>query len=246
MLRGLYTAVTGLKAAANTINVTGNNITNSETTGFKEDGVVCSSFNQYMINRNGNHSAANIGGMTSGAILDEVYTGFQPGAIKQTGRALDFAIEGDGFFTVKTADGQTKLTRNGQFFLNENGYLIDAAGNTVMTGNGPIKVDSADIAISTTGEVFAGGQSAGKLLITCPTDLNVLVKEDGTLFSYNGGATTAFEGAICQGVLESSNVDLTDEMSDLMASSRSYQSCSQIIKMLDQITEKTVTEIARL
>ncbi len=246
MLRGLYTAVTGLKTAVNTINVTGNNITNSETAGFKKDGVVCSSFNQYLINRNGNNSAVDIGGMTSGAILDEVYTGFQQGAIKQTGRALDFAIEGDGFFTVKTADGQTKLTRNGQFFLDQNGYLIDATGNMVMSANGAIKVDSADIGISSTGEVIAGGQSAGRLLITCPTDLSALVKEEGTLFSYNGGATTAFQGSICQGVLESSNVDLTDEMTDLMASSRSYQSCSQIIKMLDKITEKTVTEIARL
>lgn len=246
MIRGFYTAVTGLKTAVNTINVAGNNITNSQTAGFKKDGVVCSSFDQYLTYKTGNGPVEDLGGMTHGVILDQVYTGYQQGAFKQTGSALDFAIEGDGFFTVQTADRQIKLTRNGRFLLNENGYLTDSSGNLVLGNNGPINVGRSDISISSTGEVFAGGQSIGQLRITCPTNLSALVKEEGTLFSYNGDATVAFQGKIHQGVLESSNVDLTDEMTDIMAYSRSYQSCSQIIKMIDQITEKTVNEIARL
>ncbi len=246
MIRGLYTAASGLKTSANNIDVVGNNITNSSTFGFKKDGVVNGSFDQYMTYKIGNDPIEDIGGMTYGVTLEDVYTQYEQGAFKQTGNALDFAIEGNGFFTVQTADGQKKLTRNGQFFLDQNGYLTDAAGNMVLDNAGPIKVGNCDISVSQTGEIFADGESVGQLLITCPADLSTLVKQEGTLFSYNGGQTTAFQGIIRQGVLESSNVDITDEMTELMAYSRSYQSCSQIIKMIDQITEKAVNEIARL
>ena len=237
MIRGLYTAGTGLTNAARNIEVAGNNVTNCDTVGYKKDEAVSVSFNEYMNYSMANTGSKEIGRIANGVELGQVYAVLEQGGLKQTGKDTDFAILGEGFFTLITPDGKNQLTRNGQFGVDESGYLTDDFGNIVLGEAGPINVGQSDFSVTATGEVQVNGENKGKLLITCPTDLNALTKEEGTLFSYVGN-TKAFQGEIRQGVLENSNVEITDEMTDIMSYTRSFQSCSQMIKMIDKITEK--------
>ena len=248
MIRGLYIAGSGLLNSSQNINVAGNNITNCNTPGFKKDGVVSGSFGEYLTYKMSNGASEELGSFSNGVTQDEIYTMFNQGALTKTGRKLDIALDGTGFFTLLMQDGSINLTRNGHFFLNENGFLTDAAGNLVLGQDGAINVGQADFSVSEKGEIISEGNNCGILLIASPSDNSFLLKEEGTRFSdnYPLQAKDGFQGVVKQGYLENSNVDMTEEMADIMQFSRSYQSCSQIIKMLDKISEKTVTELAKI
>lgn len=248
MTRGLYAATSKLINCSSAMDVTGNNITNADTCGFKKDKLISRTFGEYLVYQIGKDGGSQIGSISHGIIEDQVSTSYEQGALSHTGRSLDLAIEGEGFFNLQTPEGQIRLSRNGQFCLNENGMLADASGNLVLGKNGLITIGRADFSVSGEGEIMVDGKSAGNLLITCPSDLTALVKEEGTTFSYNAYINQAesFQGKVKQGFLESSNVDMIDEMSNMMQYSRSFQTASQIVKIIDQIEEKSVNDIAAI
>lgn len=246
MTRGFYAAASGLITCTTAINVIGNNIVNVNTAGYKENLLVTKAFDEFLAVKMGGGDNQGIGSLSHGVVADEICTLYQEGTLNPTGRALDMAIQGEGFFTLRTAEGATLLTRNGGFSVNSEGNLIDAAGNLLLGENGPIAVTGTTVFVTEAGEVFADDLSCGKLLITCPADLTALVQEGDNLFSYAGQDNNAFTGSIRQGYLESSNVDLVKEMAGMMSVLRSYQSCSQILKMIDKVNEKSVNELARL
>jgi len=230
------------------MNVTSNNITNADTCGFKKDKLVSQTFGEYLVYQMGKDGSSQIGNISHGIIEDRISTSHEQGALTSTGRSLDFAIEGAGFFNLQTSEGEIRLTRNGQFCLNENGILADASGNLVLGKNGPVFIGQTDFSVSSAGDIIADGKSAGALLITCPTDLTVLIKAEGATFSYNAYIDQAdsFQGNIKQGFLESSNVNMIDEMSNMMQYSRSFQTASQIVKMIDKVEERTVNDLAAI
>lgn len=244
MIRGIYIAASGLNNSAQNIDVAGNNITNSDTAGFKKDAVVSGSFGEYLSYKLANGVSEEIGGISHGVEQAEIYTSFDQGALKETGQSLDLAIMGEGFFTLQSPEGATLLTRNGHFLLNEEGYLCDTSGNLLVGTGGPLKVGQTDFTVTVSGEVTANRLSCGTLLITCPQDLTALTKAGENSFIYDGQSGDAFGGYIRQGCLEGANVDMVQEMSSLMEYSRSYQACSQLIKMMDKIAEKTVNDLA--
>lgn len=248
MSRGIYAATSKLINCSSAMNITGNNIANADTCGFKKDKLVSQTFGEYLVYKMGKDGSSQIGGISHGIIENQVATSYQQGVLTATGRSLDLAIEGEGFFNLQTPEGQVRLTRCGQFCLNENGMLADASGNLLLGKNGPLSIGQADFTVSEDGEIMVEGKSAGVLLITCPTDLTALVKEEGTTFSYNAYIDQAgnFQGKVKQGFLESSNVNMIDEMSNMMQYSRSFQTASQIVKMMDKVEERTVNDLASM
>lgn len=115
MIRGLYTAASGMLAEAERIDVTSNNLANANTAGFKKDVAVTKDFANILITRvNDGDEAPAIGRMGTGVIVDEVATTYTGGSIRTTGNAFDLAIEGRGFFAVQTPQG-LRYTRNGTF-----------------------------------------------------------------------------------------------------------------------------------
>jgi len=245
MIRGMYTAGTGMKNCAANINVAGNNITNAATAGYKKDTVTAKSFGSYLTYRMDGETSQSIGSAVNGVTPDKVYTSYEQGTLQNTGRGLDLALEGEGFFTVQNANGEELLTRNGSFSVNADGYLTDTAGNLVLGTGGPINVGTSDITVTTDGEILADGASCGILRLACPENMDNLSKAEGTCFFSPSGPSGEFAGSVRQGFLENSNVDATEEMTNMMLYSRSYQSCSQMIKMMDRIMDKTVNEIAK-
>lgn len=248
MTRGLYIAASGLLNRSRVLNTIGNNITNSNTAGYKKDTVVQGTFGEYLTYQMGEGKVNELGGITSGVTENLIDTSYEQGSAQNTGRSMDLAIEGEGFFTLLSPDGQIKLTRNGQFSMNPEGFLTNSSGDLVLGQGGPLFIGQSDFAVTAKGEIMVEGESRSTLQITCPTDLALLIKEEGAKFTNTDPAqgTNVFTGNIRRGFLENSNVDMIDEMSGMMEFSRSFQSCGQLIKMMDKIMEASVNEIARV
>jgi flagellar basal-body rod protein FlgG len=248
MLRGFYAAGTGILGQSRAIDIAANNMANAETAGYKKDGVAMQSFGDYLVSLSSTaEGSASIGRISHGAVAGTVYTAYDQGALEQTGQSGDLAILGEGFFTVRLPDDTTAMTRNGHFLVNADGYLTDTAGNLLLGQNGPIQTEGADFTVGADGEITVGDSTAGTLLISCPADASALVKIAEGLYADTGNQTSGtFSGQIVQGALEKSNVDVASEMMDLMAASRSFQSCSQILKMMDQTLAKTVGELGKV
>lgn len=248
MMKGFYTAASGLINRSNVVNAIGNNIANSNTAGYKKDEVVLKSFGEQISYRLSNNESTEIGQTNSGVVMDEVYTHFEQGQLQQTQNPFDLALMGDGFFSVQLQNGDKAYTRNGQFKLDQEGYLTDLQGNMVLSKNGPIKVGTSDFTVTASGEIFSGDNSLGTLEISKPTDSDSLEKYSELLYieKDTGAQMVEAEIIVKQGYTESSNVDMIKEMSDLIENSRAFQSCSQILKIMDRIMEKSVNDIARL
>jgi len=247
MIKGLYTAASGMLSNSQAINTISNNVANASTAGYKKDDVVFSSFGDALTYRIGGSGTAAVGGTTNGVCVGEVFTNYEQAPLEQTGGTLDLALEGEGFFTVRMNDGALALTRNGQFAVDTEGYLTDVMGNQVLGENGALQVGDASFRVSTSGEVYVDGQYLDTLRITCPADLQGLEKQEGGLLTgFEGQEQLAFTGNVQQGYLETAGLDLAEEITSLIESSRAFQSCSQLVKMMDTILEKTVNEIGKV
>lgn len=247
MIGGIYTAGSGMITRGKNIDIISNNIVNANTTGFKKDEMATASFDDYIGYKIGENGGEAIGVMTRGTTPGDVFTFFEQGAVEPTGRSLDLAISGSGFFTLQLADGTTALTRNGHFQMDANGYLVDTNGAFVLGNNGPIKAGTTDFQVTANGDLLINGEKAVTLRMTNPVSTDTLVKLSDSMFiDPSGTAGAAFAGKLTQGALEGSNINVTEEMANIIAQQRGYQSCSQAIKMMDQILQKTVNELGRV
>jgi flagellar basal-body rod protein FlgG len=244
MNNAVYIATTGLLNRARALDVTANNLANAGVAGFKREELITSTFSDQVMLSVEDDGSHEIGAGNHGAIGDAIYADITQGALETTGRKLDVALLGDGFFAVQDQQGANGMTRNGSFQIDANGYLTTSSGAFVLGQNGRIQLESGTVAISETGEISLNGQNAGQLLIIVPQATDVLEKQANGLFVRPAG-NGQFQGRILQGTLERANVDMVEEMSAMMSSSRAFQSCGQVLRILDQVNQKTVNEIGR-
>lgn len=259
MIRGLYTAASGLITSEAKQNVIMNNIANSNTSGFKSENISIKSFDEVMIsNRDkfqGDKNVRNdIGYLSNGSEINDRNTNFTQGLIKDTGFKTDFAIEGDGFFVVQRNEASgTKnyYTRDGHFNIDANGYLVTNSGDRVLGTNAngvlePVYVGSGNINCSKEGIITVDGAQKGKLAIASFSkengDFENIVKASDNLYS-GENPIIATNYSIHQSALEGSNVDIIKEMSDMMAVMRNFESDTKVLKALDETLGKAVNEI---
>jgi flagellar basal-body rod protein FlgF len=247
MNNAIYAATTGMLNRSRALDVTASNLANANTAGYKRDRLITASFGErvaYRLEADG--SRTEIGSDTHGAIAEEVFTDYSQGVVDNTGRALDFAIIGDGFFSIETASGQQASTRDGSFQVDGQGNLRTATGGYVLGQGGRIQVGAGVVAIDSSGVVTSDGQTVDTLAILMPDPANnAQDKLSLNALSSPGGQGT-FTGRIAPGKLERSNVDVGEEMAAMMAASRAFQTCAQAIKILDAINQKSVNEIGRV
>ena len=244
MLRSLYIASTGMLAQREKMDIVTNNIINVDTTGYKKDTLLTKSFKDMMIQ---SMSGQDIGPLNTGIHVDDVFTSFDQGDLEQTDRLSDVALEGDGFFVVNTSDG-IRYTRDGAFAVTSGGYLVNSEGNYIQGTNGNIYVGSGNFTIDEQGYVSVDGQTVNRLLLVTFPDLTGLEKEGSNMFSA-GSAGAPQEAADCkvkQGYLESSNVDMAEEMVTMVELNRAYQVNQRVLTMLDQSLSKTVNEVGKV
>ncbi len=251
MLRGLYTAATGMTVQRAKMDVLTNNIVNSSTTGYKSDTLVSSSFTEVMIERLGDpnilNTAREVGPFSFGTHIDEVFTDFAPGSVENTGAQTDLAISGEGFFAVDTPDGE-RYTRAGNFSVSQEGYLVTSDGYYVLGENGRINVGSGDFTVDAEGNVSVEGEARDTLRVVQFQETAGLRKQGDCLYyALNGEIPADAENAgVMQGYLEGSNVDIAGEMVDMITVYRTYEANQKILTMTDETLGMAVNNLGSL
>ena len=259
MIRGFYNSVSGLITLQNEHETITNNIANINNNGYKKRLLTKQSFDDVMISNrqklNGDkYVRNNIGTMNLGVKTSDVETIFTQGSFKSTDKKTDFAIDGRGFFVAQNANGQEVYTRDGNFKINQQGYLITNDGCTVLGQNNvtgarePIYVGDMDFSIDSDNNITIEGIGATQKLMT--VDFN---DDDYKTLSPLGDnyVTTAnpiynARVNVVQNVLEASTVDATEEMTKLMEVKRQFETNQKFVKMQDETVQKAATEIGRV
>lgn len=258
MIRSLYTAGWGMKANTMKMDVVSNNLSNINTAGYKRDSTVFESFESHLVRRvndtkNMENPDNSIGEMQFGSAVGEIFTHFEIGNFQRTGNDFDLGIglSENAFFAVeaKGEDGENveRLTRNGSFVVNEEGFLVNQNGNNILGENGPIEIIGDDITFNSDGTILNSNQIIGKLLMREVTDTKTLKKigenllETSDLTQYKD-----FTGEIKQGFIEQSNVNAIREMIEMVNMSKAYESNQKIVQQIDASLEKAVNEVGRI
>ena len=246
MLRGIYTAASGLNVQQVGVDVAANNIANLDTPGFKRDQMSAGSFPAVLLMRlESGREAVPIGQTCYGVQASAVTTDFSQGALENTGNSRDVALSGDGFLVAATPDGE-RYFRSGTLFVDGEGYLVTSNGDQVMGEDGPIKVGTGTFKIFTDGTVVAGEEAAGKLRVVAFPDSGVLIKEGRNYFRADAQPGAAEATAVQQGFLEVANVDLAREMVRLVEGVRAYQFCQRALRTHDELLGKAVNQVGRV
>lgn len=252
MVRGFYSAAAGVFGQQKAFNTISNNIANASTAGFKNQATVESSFGEHLIARLSSNEAIsekNIGKGSYITINSSVYTDFSQGAIEETGRSIDMAIEGDGFFLLKTKDNEEVLSRNGQFEIDdENNLALKGVGKVLDENKKAISIESSDFTVDSAGNIKVGESSVATLFISSAGELEKLTSTGNGVYKSEGGYTKEENAnySVLQGALEKSNMNISQEMSKVIAGQNRYNSCSQILKIYDRINEMTVNQIGKI
>jgi flagellar basal-body rod protein FlgF len=199
MVRGLYTAYTGMINQQKRLDTVTNNLANASTTGFKREGLTSKSFDQMLTVKLNDLSVPylneGIGKMSLGVKIGENYTDYSQGSFKETGNTYDLALAGNGFFTISYTDkkGNTseKYTRDGEFTMDSEGYLRTLEGDYVQGegGNIMIPVETSEVSIRDNGDIYADGEYVDSLRIVDFEDYNNIEKFGENLYNVVDGAT---------------------------------------------------------
>ena len=250
MTKGFYNLTSAMLTQGKYLDVISNNMTNVATAGYKADRYTFSTFEEVMWQRVGNKNKdyTELGQQSWITAPSQLYTDFTQGAFDETGQPLDFAIEGDGFFAVEAADGTRIYTRNGNFSLDDELYLVLPGQGRVlgMSGN-PIQLVTDKIETDGFGGLFnENGGFLGRIGVFAFDDNGeALEKNDQGLFAANGEGR-AFTVTVHQGMLERANVDLVQQMTEMIAAQRAYQSAAEVIQIYDDVINRVTNEVGRL
>jgi flagellar basal-body rod protein FlgF len=227
MERGLYIAASGMLAEQIRQDQIANDLANASTAGYRSDRTTQRSFGELLLSNTA--TGATVGRAGLGVEVDRVQTDFTPEAARETGEPLDFAIVGEGFFSVQTDQGQ-RFTRNGQFTVSPQGQLVTANGDAVLGRNGrPITVGSD------------GRVDPRALSVVTVTGA---AKEGDNLFAGTPGGQAASD--VRAGALEGSGADPSRSMVDMIASLRAFEAGQKVITTIDETLQKASTQVGSI
>ena len=257
MVKGLYTAYTGMINEQHRMDTLTNNLANSTTIGYKKEGSTSQSFDSVLAFKLKDSTDApniprRIGINTPGVKIGENYTDYSQGSFKITDNTYDMALSGDGFFEIqftnKAGETSTKYTRDGSFTLTQEGYLVTKDGNYVMGSNGRIQLDPLqDSAIDSQGVLSQNGVVRDTIRVVDFADYNYLKKYGENLLEpVEGAVIQPADYKVFSGYLEMSNVQIVTEMVDLIAITRQYEANQKIIKSIDSTLEIAANQLGRV
>ncbi|MBR4759853.1 MAG: flagellar hook-basal body protein [Lachnospiraceae bacterium] len=257
MVKGLYTAYTGMRHQQNRMDILSNNMANSATVGFKKEGATNQAFKDVLAYRikdtTDGWRAAGIGKMNLGVKIGESYTDYSQGSFHVTDNPYDLAIGGDGFFAIeytnKAGETSIKYTRDGSFTLTKDGTLVTKDGDFVLDKNGKhIKIDplqQADIDLN--GTITQNGKKIADIQITDFADYNYLEHFGENMYQPVAGFTfKQTDAQVYSGYLEQSNVTVVSEMVELISISRAYESNQKVIQTIDGSLEIAANQLGKL
>lgn len=257
MVKGLYTAYTGMLNQQNKVDVIANNLANAATTGYKKEGSTSEAFDTVLAYKIKDQTSAfggkKIGTMNLGVKIGENYVDYSQGAFETTNNTYDLALSGKGFFCIeftnKSGETSTKYTRDGSFTLNVDGYLVTKDGDYVLDEEGRhIKLDPlSDARIDENGTIFQNDQRVTTIGLEDFEDYNYLEHYGENYYQPVEGATMIEADAkIFEGYLEASNVQVVSEMVELISATRTYESNQKVIQTIDETLDKAVNQLGKV
>lgn len=261
MLRGFYTAASGMIAQQRRQEALSNNITNANTPGYKADQPTLRAFPELLMKQMGSTSIPTtrgldipgnhaIGKLNTGVYVQENVPNFVQGDMRETGVSTDLALvngvlpeeTGGLFFTVQGEDGEQRYTLNGNFTVDGQGFLVTNQGHYVLDQAGnSIQTNGLDFVVAGDGTIRMAGQTI-PLGIAYTADAAQMTKEGEGLFVGAAGATFTVK----QGFLERSNVNSLEAMTQMMESYRMFETNQRVLKAYDESMGKAVNEVGRL
>ncbi len=225
---GLNIASAGMLAEQVQEDQISNDLANASTPGFKASSSVQQSFGSLLLQNTANGQA--IGSIDTGVDVSKGQTNLSQGPMQQTGRPLDFAVQGSGFFAVRTANG-VQYTRNGQFSVSDKGQLIDQYGDDVLSQTGsPIQVGAAGTVPTSALGVFN---------VNKPSQLG----NNNFSGAASGGRAT---GQVYSGQLEGSGIDPIQEMVQMESALNAYTAGQQTIGTISQTMQESAQSVAQV
>jgi len=257
MVRGLFTAWTGLETQQKRLDVISNNMANSATAGFKAENVTTQSFDDVLTIKIKDNSEGfmnrEIGNMSLGVKLGEVYTDYSQGSLRETGNSFDIALNGKGFIKMNVTDrngnSSIRYTRDGSFTMDRQGFVVDANGNHVQSQSGDLQVptDASEIVIDVDGKVYADNQYVDQIEIVDFEDYDYLKKYADNYYEAIDGATEIdTNAAVVQGYIEQSNVNVISEMVEMINITRAYEANQKVMQTMDSSLDQVVNTVAKV
>jgi flagellar basal-body rod protein FlgG len=227
MDRGLYIAASGMLAEQVRQDQIANDLANASTSGYKAERTTQQPFGMLLLTNS--VTGAAIGSQSTGVQVTGTVTDWTPQPLKDTGEPLDMAINGDGFFAIRTPDG-VRYTRNGEFASNEAGQLVTATGNVVLGR------DNQPVRIGADGKVDP--RALNVVLLNNPEKVG-----DNLVAGTPGAVAGQTPGTVRAGALEGSGADATQSMVDMIASMRAYEAGQKVIHTIDETLGKAASSV---
>ena len=257
MIRGLYTAASGLVLGLRRQEVVADSLANVDTPGYKAETSAAAAFERVLARSIGNEPVPipltfqrRLGTVGTGAYQDAREVDMSDGTLNATGRTLDLGVAGPGFFVVETPDGP-RYTRDGRFEADASGRLVSGDGDPLLSlDGGPISVDGDDVVVLPTGEVVVDGEPRGTLQLV-ELDPSRIIRARGTQFEIAIGDPPAPAAAgaatqIRQRMLEQANVDVARVMTNMLANQRMFGANQTVFSTSDETLAQAVRDVGRV
>jgi len=254
MIQSLYSGATGMEAQQMNLDTIANNLANANTNGFKKSQI---EFEDLLYTRP-RAAGADAGAGTVVPTGTEVGNGsrvvatakiFTQGQLTQTGQNWDMAINGDGFLQVQQADGTYAYTRDGSLKLDNGGHVVTSDGLPVLGGFQVVPPGTSSVSIAPNGQVTTQGPNGTqtyRIQLTRFANPSGLISLGGNIYQESpasgtpeaGNPTENGFGSIVQGSLESSNVNIVEEMVNMIQAQRAYEINSKAVQTSDEMLQK--------
>ncbi|MBI2470981.1 MAG: flagellar basal-body rod protein FlgF [Planctomycetes bacterium] len=239
MIVGLFTGASSMVSQGDYQAVIARNLANINTAGYKKNVAV---FQSYM---SGSTEGKTNTASGTGSSLGKVATDFSQGMLEYTGNDLDISIQGDGFFAVKAANGDTLYTRKGQFMLSRDMKVVTPEGWSLLGNGGEIQIPqkTKSVSIKDNGSIVADGKEIGKMRIFKVSKLSTLESVGGCAYKIAENAQQPEDLAdfkIASRYLEKSNVNAVDEMVNMIANMRGFQVGHKVTDSIDESLKKLI------
>ena len=250
MYKGFYNLTSAMLTHGRNLNVISNNMANVSTSGYKTDTFTAVTFDDVMWTRVGNKDKqyVDLGNQSYITAPSQLYTDYSQEGFDITGNALDFAIEGDGYFAVMTGDNQRFYTRAGNFTLDDEGYLtLPGFGRILDTEGVPIFLMTDKLNVTTDGTINSQyGDFMARIGVYTFGEDAAPPKNAMGLFEADGEAQLSENARVRNGMVERANVDWVQQITRMISAQRAYQSAAQLSKIYEEVMVKSATDLGRM
>ncbi|GEM_PF-3960995 len=238
MIIGMYTSVLALLSASQARDGAAISVLNMQQPGYKADRPGELPF------RSAFDLAMGARAVGPGMGIEQVRISMNQGPMEYTGRPLDLALVGPGFFQLQDQD-KVFYTRNGAFYTNEEGNLVGENNSLLLGEHGPINIAHADVVVDRSGVVWAGETQVDRLALVNFADSRVLQRFGGHFNAPAGAASPAKDVYVDQGALEAVNVQLIDQMQEISRAQAAYSFNAKALALQEQSLDQAFNRVMR-